>query len=105
MCFFGMEITTADASFNRKQDLEKFLARMEAGKEAKHLGACKKCRHDFMPLCFTVNRMAGEEATAAMKRIYCLLATQWQRLKSKMVGYVTAPMQLAVMRANTLLLR
>ena len=47
----------------------------------------------------------GREATTAMKRLGCLLSTKWQRPQSEMIGYVRVRMQLAVVRANTLLLR
>ena len=79
VCVFDMEITTADAPSNRGQDPEKLLMRRDVDKKAKHLDACHERHLDFTPLRFTADGMAGEEDTAAMKRLDCLLATKWQR--------------------------
>ena len=49
--------------------------------------------------------MAGVKVCAFKKRIASLLTAKWNREYSKLVGFVRAKMALAVVRANTLLLR
>ena len=49
--------------------------------------------------------LAGPETQAAEKRMASFLARKWKRPYSKMVGFVRARMALAVVRANSMLLR
>ena len=49
--------------------------------------------------------MAGRETKMAEQRLAELLAGKWKREYSEMVAYVRARMTLAVVRANTLLVR
>ena len=74
-------------------------------KKAKYFKACLDQRRTFMPLAYSVDGMAGVEARAFEKRIASLLAAKWGREYSELVGFVRAKMALAVVRANTLLLR
>ena len=49
--------------------------------------------------------MASVEARAFEKRIASLLAAKWNLEYNKLVGFIHAKMVMAVVRANTLLLR
>ena len=49
--------------------------------------------------------MACKEAKAFEKRVASLLASKWDWRYSEMVGFVRGQMSLAVIRANTMLLR
>ena len=49
--------------------------------------------------------MAGIEARAFEKRITSLLAAKWGWEYSELVGFVRVKMAMAVVRANTLMLR
>ena len=74
-------------------------------KKAKYLKACLDQQRTFTPLAYSVDGMAGVEARAFEKRIASLLAAKWGREYSELVGFVRAKMAIAVVRANTLLLR
>ena len=49
--------------------------------------------------------IAAREAKAAEKRLAELLALKWKKHRSEMVFYVRVRMALAVVRANSLLIR
>jgi hypothetical protein len=56
-------------------------------------------------LVYSVDGMAGRETKMAERRLASQLAWKWKRDYSEMVGYVRTRMCLAVLRANTLLIR
>ena len=56
-------------------------------------------------MAFTVDGMCEREVNDAMKRLGALLAQKWYRPRSEMIGYVISWMDLAVVKANTMLLR
>ena len=62
-------------------------------------------RKDFTPLVYSVDGIAGREAKNAERRIATMLSDKWQRPYSEMVQYVRVPMAIAVVRANSLLIR
>ena len=71
----------------------------------KYKEACLERRRDFTPLCFTADGMPGREALNAMRQLGTHLAEKWERQRSQMVFYVRTRMSLALVRANSLLLR
>ena len=74
-------------------------------KKAKYFKACLDQQRTFAPLAYSVNGMAGVEVRTFKKRITSLLAAKWDRECSELVGFLRAKMAMAVVRANTLLLR
>ena len=60
---------------------------------------------DFTPLVYSVDGCAGRETKAAERKLAGALAGKWDREYSEMVAYVRTRMALAVVRANTLLIR
>ncbi|KAL7524872.1 hypothetical protein ACHAXR_000752, partial [Thalassiosira sp. AJA248-18] len=73
--------------------------------KSKYLDVCHELRKDFTPLVYSVDGIAGREAKGAEKRLATLLANRWRRPYSQMVGYVKVRMAIAVVRANSLLIR
>ena len=57
-----------------------------------------------MPLCYSVDGMAGKEAKAFEKRIASMLATKWERSYSEMVGYICGLMAISVVKATIVIL-
>jgi len=57
------------------------------------------------PLVYSVDGIAGKETKGAEKRLAAHLAKTRQRPYSQMVQYVKARMAIAVVRANSLLIR
>ena len=102
---FDVRITDTDARSARGRDFTKILASHEKEKKDKYLQPCLQMRKDFTPLVYTVDGIAGREARNAEKRLATHLGTKWGKGYSEMVHYVRVRMALAVVRANSLLLR
>ena len=56
-------------------------------------------------MVYSVDGIAGREARNAKKRLATHLASKWNRGYSQMVYYVRVRMAIAVVRANSLLIR
>ena len=104
-CVLDVAIVNTDSKSYKGRKLEKCLALAGKGKKVMYEAACLERRRTFMLLIYLVDGMAGTEARAFDKRIMSLLATKWDRPYSEMVGYVRGRMSLAVVRANTMVLR
>ena len=104
-CVFDVRITDTECRTTRNQNPERVLAKCEHAKKQKHLVPCLERRRDFTPLVYSVDGMAGRETRMAEKRLASQLAWKWKREYSEMVGFVRTRMCLAVLRANTLLIR
>ena len=102
---FDVRITDTECQSTRNQDTEKVLQKHELEKKRKYLAACHERRRDFTPLVYSVDGMASRETKEAEKQLARKLAWKWNREYSEMVGYVRRRMALAVVRANSLLLR
>ena len=102
---FDVRITDTEARSARGRDFLKVLAAQEKEKKDKYLDSCLQQRKDFTPLVYSVDGIAGREARNAEKRIAALLAAKWRKQYSTMVQYVRVRMSLAVVRANSLLIR
>ncbi len=102
---FDIRICDTDAKSYGNTSSAKVLAQAEKEKKRKYEAACLERRRDFTPLVYSVDGMPGKEARATEKRIASLLATKWDRQYSEMAAFVRTRMSLAVVRANTLLLR
>jgi hypothetical protein len=104
-CVFDVRITDTQTRTCRNQDPIRVLEKCEREKKNKHLEACLERRKDFTPLVYSVDGIAAREAKAAERRLASALAWKWKRQYSEMCGFVRVRMALAVVRANTLLLR
>ncbi|KAL7527891.1 hypothetical protein ACHAXR_002181 [Thalassiosira sp. AJA248-18] len=62
------------------------------------------CGKTSLPLVYSVDGIAWQEAKGAEKRLATVLATRWRRPYSRMVGYVKVGMALAVVSTNSLLI-
>ena len=102
---FDVRITDTEARSAQGRDFLKVLAAQEKEKKDKYLDSCLQQRKDFTPLVYSVDGIAGREARNAEKRIAALLAAKWRKQYSTMVQYVRVRMSLAVVRANSLLIR
>ena len=100
-----MRITDTDARFYRKKDFGKVLLQHEKEKKDKYLWTCFELRKDFTPMVNSVDGIAGREARNAKKRLATHLASKWKHGYSQMVYYVRVRMAIAVVQANSLLIR
>jgi hypothetical protein len=101
----GWRITDTECRTTRNQEVQKVLNKCEMEKKDKHLRACHEMRRDFTPLVYSVDGCAGRETKQAERKLAGVLAAKWDREYSEMVAYVRTRMALAVIRANTLLIR
>jgi len=104
-CVFDVRITDTDARSYRNTDPATVLARQEKEKKDKYLHACHEKRKDFTPLVYSVDGIRGREAKSAERRLASALGEKWSRPYSYMVHYVKVRMSIAVVRANSLLIR
>ena len=102
---FDMRITDTEARSYRNRDYVKVLASQEQEKRNKYLKPCQEQRKDFTPMVYSVDGIAGRAARHAERRLATMLAEKWKRPYPSMVFYVRARMTLAVVRANSLLIR
>jgi hypothetical protein len=104
-CIMDVRITDTDAKSYANNSSERCLERAAKEKKDKYAQACLERRRSFTPLVYSVDGMACKEARAFEKRVASLLASKWDRPYSEMVGFVRTRMSVAIVRANTLLLR
>ena len=89
----------------RKKEFAKVLEQHEKEKKDMYLKSCLEMRKDFTPMVYSVDGIAGREARNAEKRLATHLAGKWNCEYSQMVYYVRVRMAIAVVRANSLLIR
>ncbi len=104
-CIFDMHIMDTDARSYWKKEFGKVLSQHEKEKKDKYLQTCLEMWKDFTPMVYLVDRIAGHKAQNAKKRLATHLASQWNRGYSQMVYYVRVRMSIAVVCANSLLIR
>jgi len=89
-------------------NVEKRLATQLAGKEKmdKYRQNCLEMRKDFTPMVYSsVDGIAGREAQNAEERLATQLAGKWNHEYSQTVYYVRVRMAIAVVQANSLIIR
>ena len=104
-CVFDMRITDTECRSNRNKDIDKVLAAHEKEKKDKYLHKCHEERMDFTPMVYSVDGIAGREARHAEKHLATYLSEKWKRGYPEMCFYVRVRMALAVVKANSLLIR
>jgi hypothetical protein len=100
-----MRITDTDPQSYRKKEFAKVLEQHEKEKKEKYLQNCLEMRKDFTPMVYSVDGIAGHEARNVEKRLVTHLAGKWDREYSQIVYYVRVRMAIAVVHANSLLIR
>ncbi len=87
------------------KEFAKLLEQREKEKKDKYLQNCLEMRKDFTPMVYSVDGIAGRKAWSAKKRLATHLAGKWNCEYSQMVYYVRVRMAIAVVCANSLLIR
>jgi hypothetical protein len=98
--FIDVRITDVDAKSNRSKDSDKVLAAHERDKMKKYLGACLEQRRHFFPFVVSTNGLLGKEAKILLRKPSAMLAEKWEKLHSKVCGYVNARMGVATTIEN-----
>jgi hypothetical protein len=68
-------------------EVSKVLAHQEKEKKGKYLTSCLEMRKDFTPMVYSVDGVAGREASSAEKRLAILLAAKWKHQYSQVVYF------------------
>ena len=101
---FNMHVTDTNANSYKTLAGTKVLAQQEKETKYKYLQSCLEMRKDFTPMVYSVNGVAGCKAQSAKKRLASLLGVKLRQEYPQMVFYVRARMQLALVRATSLLI-
>jgi hypothetical protein len=89
----------------RRRNLQKFWNNTRRRKD-KYLQNCLEMRRDFTPMVYSsVDGIAGREAWNVEKRLATQLAGKWNHEYSQTVYYVRVRMAIAVVQANSLIIR
>jgi hypothetical protein len=104
-CIFDMRIMDTNARSYQKKDFGKVLSQHEKEKKDKYLWTCLEMRKDFTPMVYSIDGIVGREARNAKRRLATHLVSKWKRGYSQMVYYVRVQMAIAVVCANSLLIR
>lgn len=102
---FDIRVTDLEAPSQRNSDPKKVLARHETEKKKKYGPHCKRLRHQFTPLVFSVDGLMGNECKAALKCVAAHLAAKWKRTYSEVCGFVRACLALALAKSASRCLR
>jgi hypothetical protein len=100
-----LRITDTNARSYQKKDFGKVLLQHEKEKKDKYLRTCLEMRKDFTPMVYLVDGIAEHKARNAKRRLATHLASKWKHGYSQMVCYVRVWMAIAVVCANSLLIR
>ena len=83
----------------------KTLSTAGQGKKDKYLQPCLERRHTFTHIVYSVGKVPGIEAIAALQGLALILSKNPKQEYLEMCSFVRAIISLVVVRSNTLLLR
>ena len=101
---FVIQIFNLDVGSYLQMTPENALAKAKKEKKDLYLQACLERRRTFTPMVYSVDKIPGAEALAALKRLAALLSYKLKQEYSEMCGFVQARMSLAIVRSNSLIL-
>jgi len=84
---------------------KKALERQEKEKKKKYCKPCENQRRHFTPFVVSTDGMFGFEARAFLKRLAKVLAEEWEKPYSVVMGFISARMSIALVRATTRYIR
>eukprot|EP00957_Ditylum_brightwellii_P062049 4708624-Ditylum_brightwellii.AAC.1 len=102
---FDVRITNLDTPSHQCTEPEKVLTKAEKEKKKKYLDDCLQRRRTFTPLVYLADGMTGDEVKAAERCMASHLSNKLKHEYLKMCGFVRVRMALAIICANTFLLR
>ena len=102
---FDVPITDTQSCSYQNKDYQKVLVQQEKEKKNQYLCQCLEMQKDFTPLVYSVDGIAGREAKNAEKHLACHLLEKWHKRLPQMVYYVWIQVAIAMVCANSLLIR
>ena len=102
---FNVRISDTDAQSYLTDAPDVVLSKAKANKKSKYCSATTAhCAH-FTPLCFSVDGLAGSEATCSFKRLAYGLSHHWESNYPKVMFWIRANLAFALVRAMDLCIR
>ena len=95
MLFDSVIDTDAQSHLNHTPGRVLLNAKVE--KKKKYADVCTTQHAHFTPQCFSIDGLAGSEATCFLKRMACRLSTQWDRTFAKVLGWIRAMFTFAIL--------
>ena len=105
MALFDIRVIDTDARSYLSHSPGSVLASAEADKKRKYCDACTERRATFTPLCFSVDGLAGDEATCFLKHLANSLSVAWERSYSDVIRWLRARLAFALVRATDVCVR
>ena len=105
MALFDIRVIDTDARSYLSHSPAAVLASAEAEKKRKYCDACTERRATFTPLCFSVDGLAGVEATCFLKHLANSLSVVWERSYSDVIRWLRARLAFALVRATDVCVR
>ena len=102
---FDIRVTDTDAQSYLGHAPESVLFQAETEKKQKYSAAASARRAHFTPLCFSVDGLAGSEATCFIKRLATGLSSKWERNYSEVLCWIRTRLAFAILRATGLCVR
>ena len=102
---FDIRVVDTDAQSYLHHTPGRVLLNAEVEKKNKYADACATRRAHFTPLCFSVDGLAGSEATCFLKRMACRLSSRWDKSFAEVLGWIHARLAFAIVRASVLCIR
>jgi len=105
MALFDIHVVDTDARSYLSHSPGAMLASAEAEKKRKYCDALTKRHATFMPLCFSVDGLVGDEATCFLKHLARSLSVTWDCHHSEIIGWLWARLAFALVRATNVCIR
>ena len=99
---FDICVVHTDAQSYLHHTPSRVLLNAEVEKKNKYTDACTTRRAHFTPLCYSVNGLAGSEATCFLKRMAFRLSTRWDKSFTEVLGWIHARLAFAILRVSVL---
>ncbi len=100
-----IRVTDTDANAHKHQHPYAVLKKQEKEKRTKYLQPCLDQRRSFIPFVVSTDGLIGREGKSLLTRIAIRLAAKWEQPYSVVRGFVSARINLAILRATNLCIR
>jgi len=90
MALFDIRVVNTDTRSHLSHSPGAVLASAEVEKKWKYCDACTECSATFMPLCFSVDGLVGDEAACFLKHLASCLSVIWECHYGEIIGLLRA---------------
>jgi len=105
MALFDICVVDTDARSYLSHSPGAVLVSAEAEKKRKYCDACTEHRATFIPLCFSVDGLVGDEAACFLKHLARSLSVTWEHHYGAIIGWLWACLAFALVQAINVCIR